>query len=63
MLDDLLARIDAVLAESTPPSPRASGDTRWHPDRCTCHACRGKTSSDAFRPAGAPPPYAWAGVA
>jgi len=28
MLDDLLARIDAVLVESTPPSPRVSGDTR-----------------------------------
>lgn len=41
-------------------------DTRWHPDGCTCRACRrpGRvvdSSRDAFRPVGAAPPFPWAG--
>lgn len=40
-------------------------DTRWHPDGCTCVACREPrvidSSRDAFRPVGTPPPFAWAG--
>lgn len=45
------------------PQPPAV-DTRWHPDGCTCRACRRPkivdSSRDAFRPTGEAPPFAWA---
>lgn len=65
--DGLAVLDEAIVMQSNcrgllPRPPKV--DTRWHPDGCTCHACRRPrvidSSRDAFRPTGTPPPFSWA---